>query len=184
MDNMEFFSESYFKRAASRIELFEQRTFSAQARSNSAISTKFDVFLSYNIADIEVVKAIFYVLTKLGLKVYLDCVVDPDMKRSETDKQTAERIHHRLMNSKSLLYAQSPSAGQSNWMPWELGVVDGHTQRCFIMPVTKDAQQVTPRREYLTLYPYVKLGADGRMKIVRESAGGDYGINYVDYVKG
>lgn len=181
---MEFFTESYFKRAASRVELFEQREFSTRVRRDISMTAKFDVFLSYNIADIEVVKNIFFVLSKKGLKVYLDCVVDPDMKRSETDKQTAERIHNRLMNSNSLLYAQSPSAGQSNWMPWELGVVDGHTHKCFIMPVTKDAQQVTPRREYLALYPYVKLGADDKMKIVRESAGGVFVTDYVDFVKG
>lgn len=180
---MEFLTESYFRREASRIELFEQRTFSDRARRDTSTTARFDVFLSYNIADIEVVKNIFYVLCKQGLKVYLDCVVDSDMKRSETDKQTAERIHNRLMNSKSLLYAQSPSAGQSNWMPWELGVVDGHTGKCFIMPVTKDAQQVTPRREYLAIYPYVKLGIDGKMKIVRDSAGGYFVTDYVGFVK-
>ena len=87
------------------------------------------------------------------------------------------------MNSYSLLYAQSPSAAQSNWMPWELGVVDGHSHKCFIMPVTKDAEQVSPRREYLALYPYIKLGADGKMKIVRESAGVDYVTDYIDFVK-
>lgn len=180
---MEFFSESYFKQAASRMALFEQMTFSSNVKRDTSITAKFDVFLSYNIADIEVVKNIFYVLSKKGLKVYLDCIVDSDMKRNETDKQTAERIHNRLMNSNSLLYAQSPSAGHSNWMPWELGVVDGHTHRCFIMPVTKDAQQVTPRREYLALYPYVKLDADDRMKIVRESVGGDIVADYVNSVK-
>lgn len=180
---MEFLSETYFKQAASHIELFEQRNYSYQVKQDRSMTAKFDVFLSYNIADIEVVKSIFYVLSKKGLKVYLDCVVDPDMKRSETDKQTAERIHNRLMNSKSLLYAQSPSAGQSNWMPWELGVVGGHTHKCYIMPVTKNAQPVTPRREYLALYPYVKLGTDGKMKIVREGVNGEVIFDYVASVK-
>ena len=180
---MDFFSESYFKQAASRMGQYEQREFSARVRRDTSMTAKFDVFLSYNIADIEVVMNIFYVLSKKGLKVYLDCVVDPDMKRSETDKQTAERIHNRLMNSNSLLYAQSPSAAQSNWMPWELGVVDGHTHKCFVMPVTKDAQQVTPRREYLPLYTYVKLGADDKMMIVRESEGGNLDTDYVNFVK-
>ena len=105
------------------------------------------------------------------------------MKRQETDKQTAERIHNRLMNSNSLLYAQSPSAGQSNWMPWELGVVDGNTHKCFIMPVTKEAQHVTPKREYLSLYPYVQLDVDNKMKIVKESSRGDLISDYVETVK-
>lgn len=180
---MDFFSESYFKQAASRIELFEQRGFSDRASHDRSLNARFDVFLSYNISDIEVVKNIFFVLSKKGLKVYLDCIVDPDMKRSETDRQTAERIHNRLLNSKSLLYAQSPSAGHSNWMPWELGVVDGNTHKCYIMPVTKDANPVTPRREYLSIYPYVKLGLDGKMKIVNERVEGDLIWDYVEYVK-
>ena len=63
---MDFFTESYFKRAASRVELFEQREFSVLARRNTSMTARFDVFLSYNIADIEVVKNIFYVLSKKG----------------------------------------------------------------------------------------------------------------------
>ena len=181
---MDFFTEDYFRQAAGRIRLFEQREFSAQARTGTVETAKFDVFLSYNIADIEVVKAIFYVLSNKGLKVYLDCIVDPDMRRSETDKQTAERIHRRLMNSKSLLYAQSPAAGTSNWMPWELGVVDGHTGKCFIMPVTNNATHVTPRREYLALYPYVKPDANNRMVIVRETDTTTFTTDFVNYVKG
>lgn len=165
------------------MELFEKNDFSSRIRKDTSITAKFDVFLSYNIADIEVVKSIFYVLSKKGLKVYLDCVVDPDMKRSETDKQTAERIHNRLMNSNSLLYAQSPSAGHSNWMPWELGVVDGHTHKCFIMPVTKEAQKITPRREYLSIYPYVELSVDGKMIIVRERSVGYVVTDYINSVK-
>ena len=51
---MEFLTESYFRREASRIELFEQRTFSDRARRDTSTTARFDVFLSYNIADIEV----------------------------------------------------------------------------------------------------------------------------------
>lgn len=61
---MVFFSESYFKRAASHMELFEQREFSARVRRDISVNAKFDVFLSYNIADIEVVMDIFYFFIK------------------------------------------------------------------------------------------------------------------------
>ena len=123
---MDFYRESYFRDITAQTSILEQRTFSADS-VHAPMDSKFDVFLSYNINDIEVVKGIYYYLKKKGVRVYLDCIVDPDMKRNETDKQTAERIHKRLMNSNSLLYAQSPNAATSNWMPWELGVVDGHT---------------------------------------------------------
>lgn len=104
------------------------------------------------------------------LQVYLDCIVDVDLKRNETNKDTAKRLQKRLMSSKSLIYAQSPEAGRSNWMPWELGVVDGHTGKCMIMPVTKDAQHASPQREYLLLYPYIMpYGIEGQMRVFTES---------------
>ena len=155
---MDFFTEDYFRNISNRIPISEQREYTTRD-GKLPLNTIFDVFLSYNINDITVVKGIYYYLKRKGLKVYLDCITDPDMKRSETDKQTANRIRTRLLHSKSLLYAQSPKAGQSNWMPWELGIIDGHVHKCYIMPVTKDATPVTPRREYLSLYPYIQPSA-------------------------
>ena len=75
-----------------------------------------------------------------------------------------------MPNLRKLNYAQSPDAAHSNWMPWELGVVDGRTKKCFVMPVTKDAKPVTPRREYLSIYPYVKPGIENVMKVFSEGA--------------
>lgn len=181
---MEFFSEQYFLDQAKLISVFEQREFSRV--QDSSANAKFDVFLSYNIKNLETVKAIYYVLRKGGLKVYLDCIVDPDLQRENCTKATAQRIHDRLMNSNSLLYAQSPSAGQSNWMPWELGVVDGHTHKCFIMPVTLDATPVTPKREYLALYPYIKPNMWNNALTIY-SEGSEFSpikTDFVQYIKG
>ena len=144
--NMKYFSEAYFRNIAYSTPLYEQRTYSDNLQGAS-LYKQFDIFLSYNISDLNVVKGIYYTLSKMGLQVYLDCIVDVDLKRNETNKDTAKRLQKRLMSSKSLIYAQSPEAGRSNWMPWELGVVDGHTGKCMIMPVTKDAQHASPQRE-------------------------------------
>ena len=160
---------------------YEQRTYS-EKYEGLPIYEQFDIFLSYNISDSNVVKGIYYALSKMGFKVYLDSIVDTDMKRNETDKSTAKRIQERLKNSKSLIYAQSPEAGKSNWMPWELGVVDGHTGKCMIMPVTKDAKPVSPRREYLLLYPYIMShGIEEKMKVFTEQfpANGEDIISYI-----
>lgn len=181
---MEYFSEQYFLNQAKLIPLYEQRNFSARVQ-NARSDARFDVFLSYNIKNIDAVKAIYYVLAKKGLKVYLDCIVDSDMKRDNCGKETAQRIYERLMHSNSLLYAQSPSAGQSNWMPWELGIIDGNTHKCFIMPVTSDAQQVTPKREYLSLYPYIKPDSQNVMKIVTDPSpiSKSFSTDFVNYIK-
>lgn len=126
---------------------------------------------------------LFYALSNMGFKVYLDCIVDANMKRNETDKNTAKRIQQRLKNSKSLIYAQSPDAGKSNWMPWELGVVDGHTGKCMIMPVTKDAKPVSPRREYLLLYPYIMpYGIREEMRVFTEQYS-IYGEDINSYIR-
>lgn len=166
--NMKYFSESYFRNIANTTPLNEQRTFS-EGIKGAPLDKHFDVFLSYNISDLNVVKGIYYVLSKMGLQVYLDCIVDADLQRDETDKNTAKRLQKRLINSKSLIYAQSPEAGRSNWMPWELGVVDGHTGKCMIMPVTKDAQHTSPQREYLLLYPYIMPYGEDQVKVFTES---------------
>ena len=166
---MKYFSESYFRNIANQIPLYEQRAYSDRFQ-RAHIDNQFDVFLSYNISDLNVVKGIYYTLSRMGFKVYLDCFVDPEMIRSETDKNTAKRLQTRLKNSNSLIYAQSTEAGKSNWMPWELGFVDGHTGKCMIMPVTKDAKPISPKREYLLLYPYVMLSeVEEKIKVLTES---------------
>ena len=165
---MRYFTESYFRNITDRLPVYEQRMY-GEKYHRAAVDTQFDVFLSYNISDLNVVKGIYYALSKLGLSVYLDCIVDPDMKRDETDKETAKKIRSRLIHSKSLIYAQSPDAANSNWMPWELGVVDGHTSKCMIMPVNKDAKPVSPKREYLLLYPYImSYGLNEIMKVITD----------------
>lgn len=109
---MEYFSESHFRDITNRMPIYEQRTYSEKFEG-LAIDEQFDIFLSYNISDSNVVKGIYYALSKIGFKVYLDCIVDVDMERNETDKSTAKRIQKRLKNSKSLIYAQSPEAGKA-----------------------------------------------------------------------
>ena len=99
---MEYFSESYFRNITNNISLNEQRTYSERVQE-APLNKQFDIFLSYNISDLNVVKGIYYVLSKMGFKVYLDCMVDPDMKRDETDKSTAEKLQNRLKHSTSLI---------------------------------------------------------------------------------
>ena len=108
-----YFRESYFKDIVTRMPINEQqRIFTA------SLNESFDIFLSYNIYDKDVVKGIYYVLTKMGFKVYVDFIVDPSMNRSKVTKETAQRIQSRLKHSKSLIYAQSSNAAMSKWMPW------------------------------------------------------------------
>ena len=153
-------AEGYFKELVAGMPLNEQqRTFSASSYET------FDVFLSYNINDKIVVRGIYYLLTKMGYKVYVDFIVDPQMSRSNVTKDTATCIQNRLKHSKSLIYAQSSNAAMSKWMPWELGVVDGKTNKCFIMPVQKGYENIMARQEYLLLYPVIGVDALDRLTV-------------------
>ena len=72
---MKYFSEAYFRNIAYSTPLYEQRTYSDNLQGAS-LYKQFDIFLSYNISDLNVVKGIYYTLSKMGLQVYLvfeDC---------------------------------------------------------------------------------------------------------------
>lgn len=118
----------------------------------------FDIFLSHSFLDKEEVEGLYLLLTGMGYSVYVDWIVDPNLNRSNVTKATAELIRTRMKSSKSLLLAVSTNAAMSKWMPWELGFVDGKTNRCAIVPVSKDVipPKAFARSEYLLLYPYIK----------------------------
>ena len=69
----------------------------------------------------------------------------------------------------------------SKWMPWELGVVDGNTGKCMIMPVQKGTETIKSRQEYLMLYPVIGLDALGDL-IIRESETAVYGKTLKTYL--
>ena len=165
---MAYFTESHFRYY--RASLNEsQRNFSATAGRD--INTIFGIFISYNIHDKEVVRGVYNELTEMGFKVYVDFIIDPDLNRANVTVDTAKKIRARLENSRSLIYAQSPNAVMSKWMPWELGVVDGHTKRCAILPIFASETNIYAKQEYLKLYPVIKPNTSYHMFVYREVNG-------------
>lgn len=165
---MAYFTETHFRYY--RASLNEsQRTFSNTAGRD--INTKFDIFISYNIKDRAIIEGVYNELTEMGFKVYVDFIVDKDLDRSNVSLETAKIIRTRLENSKSLIYAQSPNAAMSRWMPWELGVVDGHTKKCAVLPILINSTDLYSKQEYLKLYPVIKPNSSYRMFVYREQNG-------------
>src|SRR5690242_9492968 len=107
----------------------------------------FDIFLSHSSLEAE----------EIGFTVYVDWIQDPELDRSKVSPSTAERLRGRMNQCRSLLYAASPSATDSKWMPWELGYFDGIKGRVAILPVLErdPGTEVFHGQEYLGLYPYV-----------------------------
>lgn len=163
----EDFFRNYSRTSLNESQQIELRSFSQTAAWSD--SQKFDIFLSYNIADKAVVEGIYCYLSKLGYKVYLDSIIDPSLNRNSVTKQTAEKIRKRLRNSKSLIFAASQAASLSKWMTWELGMVDGNTSKCMLLPVAQGYERVYDKQEYLKLYPVVYLSDSNTSKVVDDS---------------
>lgn len=164
---MGLYTSDYLKELSTRKQfIFEQKVFSVK---NSPANTTFDIFLSHSFLDKFEVQGLYQELTDLGYSVYVDWIVDPHLNRDNVTKESAELVRRRLKSSKTLLLAISTNATLSKWIPWELGYIDGHTNRCAIIPVTKD--RVAPKSfkgtEYLALYPFIKkLSGTGDIFIV------------------
>lgn len=120
--------------------------------------TSFDIFLSHSYLDKEEVEGLYIELTRFGFTVYVDWIIDPLLDRNNVTKASATLIKNRLKSSKSLLLALSINASVSKWMPWELGLVDGNTNRCALIPVSKEINTPNSYKgvEYLSLYPFIK----------------------------
>lgn len=178
---MRYFSESYFKHFVSRLNETQQREFCSH-KIEPSVDTKFDIFLSYNFEDRAIVKGVYLWLRSKGFKVYLDFEMDPELDRRKVTKETAALIHSRLSHSKSLVYAQSPNANMSKWMPWELGFIDGQTSKCAILPITPNGVAPAPRQEYLLLYPIIRINENNYVRVYTANAP-LYGVTLDAYLR-
>lgn len=152
---MAIYTSSYLKNLSQRKTVL----FSSQILNESKKNhTSFDMFLSHSFLDKDEVEGLYIELTNQGYSVYVDWIIDPHLDRTNVTKASAKLIQNRLKISKSLLLAISTNATVSKWMPWELGYVDGNTNKCAIIPVSKSeyAPNSYAGAEYLSIYPFIK----------------------------
>jgi hypothetical protein len=135
----------------------------------------YDIFLSHCFKDRDLADGLTEQFESLGYTVYIDWREDPQLNRSHVNRETARVLRQRLETSKALFYVTSENAGESRWMPWELGYMDGVKRTAAILPVTERADQGNgfDGQEYLGLYPYITVSNDasGKERIwVRDDA--------------
>lgn len=119
----------------------------------------FDVFLSHSISDAELVLGVKTLLEGEGLKVYVDWHSDPQLSRSNVNKETAELLRKRMKQSRSLIYIATDNSSSSKWMPWELGFFDGYNPGSVgVLPLMDYESATFQGQEYLSLYPEVSKG--------------------------
>lgn len=155
---MAIYTSEYLKGLASKNRVLlesQQKLFSERKVPEN---TEFDIFLSHSFLDKSEIQGLYQELTDFGFKVYVDWIVDPHLDRKNVTKTSAKLIQTRLKFSKSLLLAISTNAAMSKWMPWELGYVDGNTNKCAIIPVSNERNppKYFKGTEYLLLYPFIK----------------------------
>lgn len=130
-------------------------TILAESARQYRAGARYDVFLSHSFADAKVVLGLKTVLDALGLRVYVDWIDDPQLDRSKVTRATAAALRERMRSCSALLYAFSPNAANSKWMPWELGYFDAYRGRVAVVPVVETPVTTFVGHEYVGLYPYV-----------------------------
>lgn len=153
-------ARSYLSKSASQIITEESRRFSSTER--------YDVFLSHSYQDFDVIYGIKTIIERLGLKVYVDWIEDSGLDRAKVTTGTAQVLRGRMQTCSCLVYAHSPNATQSAWMPWELGYFDGlKPSHVWILPLVSEYDSEFKGQEYLGLYPPIEKLEDlpGRLNL-------------------
>jgi len=161
-------TRSYLSKSASQILAEDSRRFSP--------SDRYDVFLSHAYKDGEVILGVKSFIEAQGLTVYVDWIDDAGLDRGRMTRNTAKVLRERMRASSCLVYAYSANAGESLWMPWELGYFDGFKPSfVWILPLVSESDSEFKGQEYLGLYPPVERIASigGRLNLGFTNFGDD-----------
>lgn len=154
---MKFYTKSYLENLSKR-GMSGTRSFSSAVNENKR-RNQFDIFLSHSFKDKKYIQGLYMELTSIGYSVYVDWIIDDDLQRTNVSKATVNKIRLRMKQSTSLIYATSENASTSKWMPWELGFMDGNTnKKCAILPITEYEDSTFNGQEFLSVYPKIGKG--------------------------
>jgi hypothetical protein len=152
----EFITREELKRLGARRSLNEQTVRVRQAQARSVAGS---VFLSHSTKDADILPGVIEFLEHYGAQVYID-------KKDETlppytSRETAKVLRDRIRLCRKFILLTTPTSKNSRWMPWELGIADGHrgTQNMAILPTPDVASdQSWAEQEYLGVYDRIVLG--------------------------
>lgn len=116
---------------------------------------KYDIFLSHSYLDKDLIIGLSKYLESFGYSVYIDWIEDSKLDRSDVSVKNVEILRQRMSSSNCLLYAFSENALLSKWMPWELGFMDGFTNKVVICPIVTSSLTNYLGTEYLGIYPFI-----------------------------
>jgi hypothetical protein len=127
-------------------------------RYGSLASNKFDIFLSHSTLDKTEIFGLYKMLTyQLGLNVYVDWLVDPELDRRNVTVETVRKIKTRMGQSEIFIFASSENSTNSYWATWEVGFFDALKGKVSILPILEYDDQNFRENEYLLLYPKISF---------------------------
>lgn len=147
-------AESYISADWTRVAKSAGQVLSEATKTGA---TSFDIFLSHSMKDEKIILGLYLRLKRMGHTIYVDWIVDPQLDRSKITSGTAEQLRTRMRQSKTLIYAHSVNAGDSKWMPWELGYFDGFRSAVAVLPIGSTGKESVIGQEYLGLYPQIDV---------------------------
>jgi hypothetical protein len=140
----------------------------------------YDVFLSQTIRDAEIVLGFFDYLTSLGLEVFCDWITAAELHREDVTVANAAYLRDVMGRSSTMLFLDTEGAAQSQWMCWEIGWFDANNGHVAVVPVLLGSDESYRGREFLGLYPYVKIDEDGELVVVRPSVTNRHGVTMIE----
>lgn len=157
---MPLLSKALMTSALSSVKSANASRFLREVKSKALASdARFDIFLSHSYSDAEVISLIYQSLTAFGFSVFVDWIEADHLDRLNVTRETADTLRQAISRCDCLLYAETPNARESKWMPWELGYADALHERVAVMPIPEEESSTEEYvgREYLGLYPYVTI---------------------------
>lgn len=142
----------------------ELRNFSKEAKARAIFESASQqygktVFLSHSSKDHDMLPGVVLVLENHGGRVYVD-ELDKDLPGMDLH-ETAERLRTVVRKCQKFVLFVTQQTKDSKWIPWELGLGDGHSRESNIalFPSAENKyDQSWSEQEYLGLYNRIVWG--------------------------
>ncbi|MCA6218559.1 toll/interleukin-1 receptor domain-containing protein [Ideonella sp. B7] len=155
-------AQSELQRAAQRQPLRKSQVYSGRQRM---------AFLCHSHVDKELAEGLQVWLAEQGVDLYIDW---KDSTMPETpDRETAQRIQRRIVDSDWFLFLATANSKASRWCSWELGYADGKKNLHQIAIVPTADGRGTYGNEYLQLYR--RLDSNSLNQLYLHEAGSSLG---------
>ena len=147
---MSFISESQLSSYRRRTKMFSADNIVNLNESHSRPM----VFLSHKHDEQETLQDVVAFLKEEGVDVYVDWM-DPSMP-AYTNVGTAHSLKQKIKAADKFILVATPSAINSKWCNWELGLWDAakYKEHIALLPINK-TYETFKGAEYLAIYPYI-----------------------------